>query len=901
MADANIGIAIRAKNEASGALKQVKADIQGLDKSAGKVAGNLASALTGGGLGAILGGLGVGATIAAIDQIGGAIEGAVMAADRLGKLRGSFDELASGAGQSADQMLAAMRAASNGMITDADLILSANKAMLLGVADSADELTSLLQVAQARGKAMGMSATDAFNDIVTGLGRESALILDNLGITIDTTSVMEDYARSLGVAADQLDSTQRKQALLNEVMRQSQNIKPTLPTGAGAAAAQAEVARQQAQAAMGQFFAGPSREWAQIQADALNMLMGQYSEFGAAVREVNDLLADQESGRVSMPEDQAERLRQWAMGLQEVATAAAAGLPEAKAYLDTLTEMSARGLSKGFTAQDINVLNLATSSIRNAAQALREQEAAQAAAAEQANRASPYYSQIVQRENEMKAAAADAAADSLRFANALAYLAQTSGSAAGAVAGAQSAISSIIGTMAAATAAGYDMANAMALVNKYRGLDAQAMAVRQGLGNLSFYEPEEIDLIIQVNNQKALNEVNEVVGAFNDIESAIKSISSITPGLIEDMGLDQALAWQKEQESSLRTQVDLLREQGYTDEQIGVALRGNVQQTQAWASGLDKVSSGTSDIKKQYDDLKSKVAGVLSSQLDVGVGVKASDLLPREDEINENARRLADIAQNGLNGQEWMDAFMLSAPETWAELMQKIAEGADAKSAAAQILRDFEDGLQPDLIDKTKAKERVKRMILGEQSMAQLAEEVAKELAAEMGIPLQEAMAAAGASLGVTSGAAGKAAASATGGEAPDMTGAGQGAGATFVAGFSASVNGAALVAGVVASMASADLEPLNGSGAMAGTQWGAGFVENASGAVLVASIIAKIAAELPRFKDSGGAAGTQWGAGFMGTVETGIAQPLINLLTTLVTPGVLAAIQAGNSQTTPP
>ena len=303
MADANIGIAIRAKNEASGALKQVKADIQGLDKSAGKVAGNLASALTGGGLGAILGGLGVGATIAAIDQIGGAIEGAVMAADRLGKLRGSFDELAKGAGQSSDQMLAAMRAASNGMIADADLILSANKAMLLGVADSADELTSLLQVAQARGKAMGMSATDAFNDIVTGLGRESALILDNLGITIDTASVMEDYARSLGVAADQLDSTQRKQALLNEVMRQSQNIKPSLPTGPGAAAAQAEVARQQAQAAMGQFFAGPSREWAQIQADALNMLMGQYSEFGAAVREVNDLLADQEVGRVSMPED----------------------------------------------------------------------------------------------------------------------------------------------------------------------------------------------------------------------------------------------------------------------------------------------------------------------------------------------------------------------------------------------------------------------------------------------------------------------------------------------------------------------------------------------------------------------------------------------------------------------
>lgn len=347
---------------------------------------------------------------------------------------------------------------------------------------------------------------------------------------------------------------------------------------------------------------------------------------------------------------------------------------------------------------------------------------------------------------------------------------------------------------------------------------------------------------------------------------------------------------------------DAIRGVGASTEPANDGLYDILRSADLATDAMGKHGAAVKAAANEYDNLKSKVSGVLSSQLDVGVGVKASDLLPREDEINENARRLADIAQNGLNGQEWMDAFMLSAPETWAELMQKIADGADAKSAAAQILRDFEDGLQPDLIDKTKAKERVKRMLLGEQSMAALAEEIAQELATEMNIPLSQAMAAAGSALGVSTGAAGEAAAGATGETgAPDMTGAGQGAGATFAAGFAASVNGATLIAGVVTSMATADLEPLNSSGAMAGTQWGAGFVDNASGPILVASIIAKIAAELPRFKDSGGAAGTQWGAGFMGTVESGIAQPLITLLTTLVTPGVLAAIQAGNSQTTPP
>lgn len=192
--------------------------------------------------------------------------------------------------------------------------------------------------------------------------------------------------------------------------------------------------------------------------------------------------------------------------------------------------------------------------------------------------------------------------------------------------------------------------------------------------------------------------------------------------------------------------------------------------------------------------------------------------------------------------------------------MLQVAAGVDAKTAAARILRDFEDGLRPDLIDKDLAKERVKRMILGEQSMAALAEEVAAELAAEMGIPLQDALAAAGASMGVTTGAAGEAAKDAAGG-AVDITGGGAQAGASFMAGFQA----------------------------------------NADGTIIVASIVAKMAAEFPKFRDNGATAGTQWGAGFMGTVETGIAQPLITLLTTLVTPGVLAAIQAGNSQTTPP
>jgi hypothetical protein len=53
----------------------------------------------------------------------------------------------------------------------------------------------------------------------------------------------------------------------------------------------------------------------------------------------------------------------------------------------------------------------------------------------------------------------------------------------------------------------------------------------------------------------------------------------------------------------------------------------------------------------------------------------------------------------------------------------------------------------------------------------------------------------------------------------------------------------------------------------------------------------------MPKFLDAGKGAGTQWGAGFMSTVESGIANPLINLLVTLVTPGIMAQMAAAKSQ----
>ena len=107
--------------------------------------------------------------------------------------------------------------------------------------------------------------------------------------------------------------------------------------------------------------------------------------------------------------------------------------------------------------------------------------------------------------------------------------------------------------------------------------------------------------------------------------------------------------------------------------------------------------------------------------------------------------------------------------------------------------------------------------------------------------------------------------------------------------------------AGDAAAAAGAGGTDMTGGGVSAGQTWIAGFLAQADGTAIVAGIVTKLTAEMPKFLEAGKGAGTQWGTGFMSTVESGIANPLITLLVTLVTPGVMAQMAAGQSQTEPP
>jgi hypothetical protein len=81
-------------------------------------------------------------------------------------------------------------------------------------------------------------------------------------------------------------------------------------------------------------------------------------------------------------------------------------------------------------------------------------------------------------------------------------------------------------------------------------------------------------------------------------------------------------------------------------------------------------------------------------------------------------------------------------------IFDEIATSGDPRAAAARILQEFQAGMRPELLDKQMIKDRVKAMILGDQSSADLANEIAQELSAELGVSLAQAQQAVAATLG---------------------------------------------------------------------------------------------------------------------------------------------------------
>ena len=637
MADSKVGILIEAKDNASSTIKGVKSELSGLGKSTGEVeglSGAFASLSTAAGVAA--------AAFAAI-EVGKQVVELAQYSAQVQRTETAFATFSQQAGL-ATNTIEMLRSASRGTISDFDLMQSSSRALALGVADSSQELTQLLEVAIARGKALGVSANQAFSDLVTGIGRMSPLILDNLGIITGGEKLFDAYAASIGKATSALTDQERKQALVNKVIAES-----TALVAANSAAGDDNASKiERAEAS-----------WQNIKATIGEIVLPNVVPFLDGI---------------------------------------ASGLDRLNASLDKTKQLSELLSAEKNAAAGGKVSNDADLYIK----------AAQAAGtyADTSNR-------LKQEQDALAATIMSQTSPALKsFALDAYQVANASAAASSGMVNTASAAANLGGSLAVLSG---EFQRVIALQNAFAGQQA-------GLASIA----------------------GQVIGAAGQ-EEGLKFLRQSTVALSE-----QQQAWQDAGYSVAEVNALSI---AYND-----SLRKTTETTYGYGAAAVKVNraaaAAVKAVNAEYEDLKGKVSGVLSGALSDVAGVDVDSILPRQDSVSEDARRLADVAVNGF-ASPWADYLSNKFPDT---IGAAFSSGGDIKQTAAQLLKDFQDGLRPELLDKEKAKELVRRAIVGEKNLKSLTDEIAKELAGELGVSVAQAQAAAVQALGgggATGGASG--------------------------------------------------------------------------------------------------------------------------------------------------
>jgi hypothetical protein len=1045
-----IDILVSARNQASPVAQQVATDFRAMGQAVqgvGSSGTGAIDALTGslGGLGGVLAGgvitAGIGAIISGFGEMISTIDelsrrGAIF--EQLGSVLGDY---AASVGQAGDAFVEAGRKASAGTIADFDLILNANRAIQFEVAKTSDQYAKLIELSTALGRAQGISDTEALGFLTTGIARESRLILDNLGLIIDLEAVTSSYAATLGKTADDLTTTERKQAILNEAYRQGQVALEANRDAIDSAATRFErmdASIQNAKDALGALFAPAVSVVAENIAKAAASAAESLIEVGKGVdvsdaigqmeglrrviagmdegiarlksdqggpfednAQLFDLQADRQKAQEQLnrltdeyfnalrrlhPEQekvlnptsveaQAAAYRDLAIARAEAANAGKADIAAAPDFVGQAANRLIRtgdddagirsqvaslkgdfediqklqdAIGKGINSnalklsdvlgpeQAFRIARQQLSDLDKQLQSLSEKKLTGEISTEEflfqlqalPSQTQAIFAQVQQaaKDGGEKLQEDIAGLFDLRAAF------ETGGNTEGVIAVTErinqlTGILAIINPAAATAAQGLDQigaaasrtdsmlaaivtnaggagtaleglgsstANADAMLASVvtnaggagvamgqLGADAStaAFSVDDLVGALAAAPPAlaaagSAMIAAGVDASTAAGLVAGLTAEFNQLAGAQagarRAIIQRAAGVADIVGPAKALALANQEIAKSEAAYEGLADgllaagDGSLQFEFDLALLGSTTTTtfdeieeadrkakQLAREGLSQASKAASDTGRSFEDLKGKVAGVLSGALSLDVGVDTEAILGREDAINEDARRLADVAVNGF-ASPWAQYLKDKFPDTIGAAF----DGADPKKAAAQLLRDFEDGLRPELLDKDKAKERVRRALVGEENMAQLAAEIAAELSAEFGgsINLGRIQAVAGTTLGVD------------GAETDQLK-------ATLT---SAASGIQQQLSGLGGSLKSGIISALEGIG------------EAVTGAL---DKQFRSEGNLKTIRSAGATNGEAWGSGFLDTVGENVPPKLVEILASLVTPSVEALL----------
>ncbi len=688
MANNIIQLVIAAKNEASGTIKTVQQDLNKLN--------SISKSGTTGGTGGtgLLAGYGTPAAILAFGTaVAFAAKQASESAAQFERLKVGTDSLGQQYGLSAATIISSIDSITQGTLSQSAILQQANQAMLLGVADTAEEFETLAKIAVDRGRKMGIDMEKAFSSIVLGVGRLSPLILDNLGIVIDADNTYKAYAETIGKTAATLTDMEKRQALLARLTDEMSNFDAGGVLDAASAWERLSTAFTDSTVVVGDFINKSTPFIAFINDLATNLQVNALTIFG------ND-----EIDQLKLINIQLAEAQKAAKGVEE-ALAKPVGEPNAYAKFFGLDVGGANDkFRNGLLAQQEEIgnrileLEAKKKAILDASVAtVKDMTAAEQALAEAKSQQAADEANAAIQQEKLNGLMSDYGKQmgltKTEIAQMTDGLLASEGSLAGAIAKAQQ----LTGALSAAA--------------------AQAAAVSSAMG-----------------------------GAFSSLQSAAVEAyrnSGYDPAIIQSYNTQ--LGYLENIERTLVESGVAERELAFYAAEAGDIAKSSFDDYNKQFEAISKSGGGAKQLTAEFSSLKSIVSGLFSDMYsDIG-GVKMEDFMPREDAPNEAARRIADVMVKGFESP-WASYFESEFPILFKEYMGR--SGGDIKSAAGLLLKDFQSGLRPELINVDVIKELAKKAFRLDQSTKSMIEQVSRELAAELGISIEEAT-------GYASGAAG--------------------------------------------------------------------------------------------------------------------------------------------------
>ena len=276
-------------------IKETKQEMQSMSDASGKMGGGgLFSGDKLSGMLQVFGGnlmtKGAGMLTGMASEIGDLINQGVQLAKQGEGIRIAFERLGRG------DILDGLREATHGTVTDIELMKAAVKFNDFKL--PVEELGTMLAFAQQKAKDTGQSVDYMVDSIVTGLGRKSLMILDNLGLS---ATEIRNKMKETG------DMTKAVGAIIREQMSKAGDYVET----AADRAAQANVSLQNKMEELGRKFApveeASNQLWTSIKIGILDIIGGplatmlnQLTEAGRLKNALNNLNGDDGSGNTKV-------------------------------------------------------------------------------------------------------------------------------------------------------------------------------------------------------------------------------------------------------------------------------------------------------------------------------------------------------------------------------------------------------------------------------------------------------------------------------------------------------------------------------------------------------------------------------------------------------------------------